>query len=62
MDDTGRATLLWSLGAAVFSLIGVYTALSYSGAWYSIVSTVLLLLAGAAFAARAVVSLRASDT
>jgi uncharacterized membrane protein len=62
MNNTRRATLIWSLGAVIFSLIGVYIALSSNGAWYSIVSAIVLLLAGAAFAARAVLTLRASDT
>lgn len=62
MNDTGRATLIWSLGAVVFSLIGVYIALSSNGAWYSVVSAVILLLAGTTFAARSVLSLRASGT
>ncbi|TPV47580.1 hypothetical protein FJ661_20575 [Pseudarthrobacter phenanthrenivorans] len=52
MNNTRRATLVWSLGAVVFSLTGVYIALSVNGAWYSVVSAVLVLLAGAAFAAR----------
>lgn len=60
MNNTRRATLIWSLGAVIFSLIGVCIALSSTGAWYSIVSAVVLLLAGATFAARAVLSLRAS--
>ena len=59
MNNARRATHIWSLGAVAFSLIGVYIALSFNGAWYSIVSAVVLLLAGAAFAARAVLSMRA---
>ncbi|SDS62373.1 hypothetical protein SAMN04489743_0472 [Pseudarthrobacter equi] len=59
MDNTKRATLIWSLGAVVFSLIGVYIALTANGVWYSIVSAVILLLAGCAFASRAVLALRA---
>lgn len=62
MNNTRRATLIWSLGAVVFSLIGVYIALSSNGAWYSVVSAVILLLAGTTFAARAVLSIRASGT
>jgi hypothetical protein len=61
MNNTRRATLIWSLGAVVFSLIGIYITLTANGAWYSIVSTVILFLAGAAFAARAVLTLRASS-
>jgi hypothetical protein len=61
MNNTRRATLIWSLGAVVFSLIGIYIAASSNGAWYSIVSVVILFLAGAAFAARAVLTLRASS-
>jgi hypothetical protein len=60
MDNTRRATLIWSLGAVIFSLIGVYIALTAGGAWYSILSAVLLLLAGAAFASRAVLTLRSA--
>ncbi|MFF1255133.1 hypothetical protein ACFVYC_21900 [Pseudarthrobacter sp. NPDC058329] len=60
MNNTRRATLIWSLGAVIFSLIGVYIALSANGVWYFIVSAVVLLLAGVTFAARAVLSLRAS--
>lgn len=60
MNDTTRATLIWSLGAVAFSLIGVYIALNSYGAWYSIVSAIILLLGGATFAARALLSLRAS--
>ncbi|MDQ0676603.1 uncharacterized membrane protein YjjP (DUF1212 family) [Pseudarthrobacter siccitolerans] len=60
MNNARRATLIWSLGAVIFSLIGVSIALSSNGAWYSIVSAVVLLLAGVTFAARAVLSLRAS--
>ena len=62
MNNTRRATLIWSLGAVIFSLIGVYIALSSNGAWYSIISAIILLLAGVTFAARAVLSLRASGT
>lgn len=61
MNDTMRATLIWSLGAVIFSLVGVYIALNSNGVWYSIVSAVILLLAGVTFAARATLSLRASD-
>ncbi|WP_146069204.1 hypothetical protein [Arthrobacter sp. ZGTC412] len=61
MNNTMRATLIWSLGAVIFSLVGVYIALNSNGVWYSIVSAVLVLLAGVTFAARAILSLRASD-
>ncbi|MET4093267.1 hypothetical protein [Arthrobacter sp. UYCu712] len=61
MNNTMRATLLWSLGAVIFSLVGVYIALNSYGVWYSIISAVIVLLAGATFAARAILSLRASD-
>lgn len=60
MNNTRRATLIWSLGAVIFSLIGVSIALTANGAWYSVVSAVVLLLAGATFAARAVLSLHAT--
>jgi hypothetical protein len=62
MNHTMRATLIWSLGAVIFSLVGVYIALNSNGIWYTIVSAVILLLAGVTFAARAVLSLRASDS
>ncbi|MET3934878.1 hypothetical protein [Arthrobacter sp. OAP107] len=61
MNNTRRATLIWSLGAVIFSLIGIYIATSSNGVWYSIVSAVILFLAGAAFAARAVLTLRSSS-
>jgi uncharacterized membrane protein YjdF len=61
MNNTRRATLIWSLGAVVFSLIGIYTATSSNGVWYSIVSAVILFLAGAASAARAFLTLRSSS-
>jgi hypothetical protein len=35
--------------------------LNSNGVWYSIVSAVILLLAGVTFAARAILSLRTSD-
>lgn len=61
MNDTLRATLIWSLGAVIFSLVGVYIALNSNGVWYSIISAMILLLAGLTFAARAILSLRATD-
>ncbi|MET3719642.1 MULTISPECIES: hypothetical protein [unclassified Arthrobacter] len=61
MNNTIRATLIWSLGAVIFSLVGVYIALNSNGVWYSIVSAVIVLLAGVTFAARAILSLRSSD-
>jgi hypothetical protein len=61
MNNTRRATLIWSLGAVVFSLIGISIALRSDGVWYGIVSAVVLFLAGAAFAARAVLTLRSSS-
>jgi hypothetical protein len=48
-------------GGRYFSLIGVSIALTADGRWYSIVSAVILLLAGIVFASRAVLSLRAAD-
>jgi len=59
MDNTKRAALIWSLGAVAFSLIGVCIALTASGVWYSIVSAVILLLAGCTFASRAVLTAKA---
>ena len=60
MNKTRRATLIWSLGAVIFSVIGVYIALASAGAWYLVLFAVLLLLAGSAFAARAILILRAA--
>ena len=60
MNNTRRATLIWSLGAVIFSLVGVYVALKANGVWYSIVAAVVLLLAGVTLATRAILSLRAS--
>lgn len=60
MNNTMRTTLIWSLGAVIFSLVGVYIALNANGVWYNIVSAIILLLAGVTFAARAILSLRAS--
>lgn len=61
MNNTRRATLIWSLGAVIFSLIGIYIALTSNGVWYSVVSAVILLLAGTTFAARALLTLRSSS-
>ncbi|WP_224049866.1 hypothetical protein [Arthrobacter sp. NicSoilB4] len=58
MNNTKRATLIWSLGAVIFSLIGVSTALTSDGVWYLIGSAVILLLAGAVFGSRAILSAR----
>lgn len=60
MNNTIRATLIWSVGAVIFSLVGVYVALNSDGVWYGVVSAVILLLAGVTFAARAIHSLRTS--
>lgn len=61
MNNTMRATLIWSLGAVIFSLVGVYIALNSNGVWYSVLSAVILLLAGVTCAAKAILSLRTSD-
>ena len=61
MNNTKRATLIWSLGAVVFSLIGVYTALTSNGAWYQVVTAVVPLLAGVIFASKAILTLRAAE-
>ncbi|XAS65642.1 hypothetical protein ACOM2C_02315 [Pseudarthrobacter sp. So.54] len=58
MENTKRATLIWSLAAMMFSLIGVYTALTSDGAWYQVVTAVVLLLAGVVFAAKAILAAR----
>jgi CHASE2 domain-containing sensor protein len=52
--------LIWALGAALFALIGVSVALSVGGQWYSVLSAVILLVAAAVFAAKAVVTVRSS--
>ena len=62
MNNTKRATLIWSLGAVIFSLVGVSTAVGSNGVWYLIVSAVVNLLAGIAFASRAVLSSRAANS
>ena len=62
MNNTMRATLIWSLGAVIFSLVGVYLALNSHGLWYGVVSAVILLLAGVTFASKAILSLRTSDS
>ncbi|MDP9694425.1 UNVERIFIED_ORG: hypothetical protein J2X79_001984 [Arthrobacter globiformis] len=62
MSNAMRGTLIWSLGTVVFSLVGVYVGLNSNGVWYSIVSAVILLLAGVTFAAKAILSLRTSDS
>jgi hypothetical protein len=61
MNSTRRALLIWSLGAVIFSLIGVSTALTSDGMWYLIVSAVALLLAGVLSASRAALSWRAMN-
>ena len=61
MNNTKRATLIWSLGAVIFSLIGVYTALTSDGVWYLIGSAVVLLLAGVVFASKAILTIRAAE-
>lgn len=61
MNNTKRAMLIWMLGAVVVSLVGIYIPLTSDGAWYSIVSAAVLFLASAAFAARAVLTLRSSS-
>lgn len=62
MNSTRRATLIWSLGAVIFSLIGIYVASGSNGVWYSLLPAVILFLAGAAFTARAVLNLRSSSS
>jgi hypothetical protein len=59
MNNTRRATLIWSLGAVMLSLIGVYTALTSDGVWYLVGSAAVLLLAGVVFASRAILGTRA---
>ena len=61
MENSKRATLVWSLAAVVFSLIGVYTALTSDGAWYQVVTAVVLLLAGVVFASKAILTLRTTS-
>ena len=61
MENSKRATLVWSLAAVVFSLIGVYTALTSDGAWYQVVTAVVLLLAGVVFASKAILTTRTTS-
>jgi uncharacterized membrane protein len=61
MNSTRRGTLIWSLGAVIFSLIGIYTALTSDGVWYLIGSAVVLLLAGVVFASKAILTIRAAE-
>ncbi|MCU1540009.1 MAG: hypothetical protein JWM01_956 [Arthrobacter sp.] len=58
MNKTRRDTLIWSLGAAVFSLSGVGSALTADGKWYLIIGTILLLGAGVALGSRAILTAR----
>ncbi|MET3172826.1 UNVERIFIED_ORG: hypothetical protein ABIB52_000654 [Arthrobacter sp. UYCu721] len=58
MNKTRRDTLIWSLGAVVFSLSGVSSALTADGRWYLILGAILLLGAGVAFASRAILTAR----
>jgi hypothetical protein len=60
MNNTRRATLIWSLGAVIFSLIGVYTALTSGGVWYLVGSAAVLLLAGVVSGSRAIPATRAT--
>ena len=61
MENNKRATLIWSLAAVMFSLIGVYTALTSDGVWYQVVTVVVLLLAGVVFASKAILTLRTTS-
>lgn len=54
MNNTKRDTLIWSLGAVLFSLIGVQAGLTASGKWYLILGTICHFVAAAAFAAKAI--------
>jgi hypothetical protein len=58
MNNTRRATLIWSLAAVIFSLLGVYTALNTDGVWYLIGSAAVLLLSGVVFASKAILATR----
>lgn len=58
MNKTRRGTLIWSPGAAVFSLSGVSSALTADGKWYLIVGAIILLGAGVAFGSRAILTAR----
>ena len=61
MENNKRATLIWSLAAVIFALTGVYTALTSDGAWYQVVTAVVLLLAGVVFASKAILTLRTTS-
>lgn len=58
MNRARRDTLIWSLGAVVFSLSGVGSALTADGRRYMILGAILLVGAGVAFASRAVLTAR----
>lgn len=62
MNNTMRATLIWSLGAVIFPFVGVSLALNALGVWYGIVAAVAFLLAGAACAAKVISALRATGS
>jgi hypothetical protein len=61
MNNSKRATLVWSLGAVIFSLLGVYAAMTSGGTWYLVLSAVILLLAGIVFASKAILTIRAAE-
>jgi len=61
MNNSKRATLIWSLGAVIFSLLGVYTAITSRGTWYLVLSAVVLLLAGVVFASKAILIIRTAE-
>lgn len=61
MNNSKRATLIWSLGAVIFSLLGVYTAMTSPGTWYLVLSAMVLLLAGVVFASKAILIIRTAE-
>ncbi|TDT85927.1 hypothetical protein DFO47_101346 [Arthrobacter sp. AG258] len=61
MNNSKRATLIWSLGAVICSLLGVYIALTSAGTWYLVLSAAILLLAGITFASKAILTIRTAE-
>lgn len=61
MNNSKRAKLIWSLGAVIFSLLGVYTSMTSGGTWYLVLSAAILLLAGIVFASKAILTIRAAE-
>ncbi len=61
MTRERNVVILWGLAAVVAAIIGVASALTANGQWYSIVTAVILLMAGGVFGSRAVLALRGTE-